>query len=358
MGDLYSNKGKIVTEDSELNTRLVQILAKKLITHSAVRNVDFRDLCLAELVGENVSSNFRPCVHPTTLKETADGGMAAFIDNELEMELIHNWQNGHFSDEDEKFAAAFRKKSRDIDLTQYKDELKKSTIPFTGNSLIDIYRKVNETSLNARDQWTFLSWYCERLKMPQVIKNLVHRRFRLQSTTFMDFAPYAYYCFLVENVFIWGLANDLIPTSKKAKAHIDIEYVYYFPYVRIFSSNDKLHSELWNVFRDDEQQAFISGNELAEDLRKLELHFQSLSDEEQNKLRNLMPYPPVLENSPTFNAFEKMQRSGVLMPRDKFEGNIAGTRTAEEEKAIVDRVMEMYKYLKGEPASEEVPPDL
>lgn len=346
MGDLYSNKGKIVTENSELNTKLVQILAKKLITHSAVRNVDYRDLCFEELCGYSVWSDFRPCVAATILKDTPDGGTAALIDNNVEMELVHKWQEGDISDHDKKYAKEFKKRSAETDLTMHRDRLKKLGIPIKGNSLSEIYRKIGDAVDASKDQWLLLDAYCERLGLSQEIRSKICSRFLFGSARFKEFAPYTYHCFLVDSVFLYGLGNDLIPSSKKAKAHIDIEYAYYFPHVRVFSSNDKLHAELWSVFGHSEQQVFIPGTDLAADLQELATHWQTISDEERQKLRDFAPYPPILGNSPTCAAYEKMQRVGVLMPRDQFQGNMAGRRSDEENKAIVEEVMKKYNYLK------------
>src|SRR5690606_23770234 len=145
----------------------------------------------------------------------------------------------------------FRKRSREKNLNEYKDQLKNlGPLPFTGNSIQEVYSQIDATVRNADDQWTFLSWYCRRLQISDFDRNEIFKRFRRSTRKFSEFAPYTYYCFLVESVFIWSLANDLISSSKSAKSHIDIEYAYYFPFVRVFSSNDKFYAELWKVFGD------------------------------------------------------------------------------------------------------------
>ena len=92
MGDLYSKNEKIKTENSPLNTRLVEILAQKIVSHSAVRNVDFRYIAEAELMGHMhvlPQTNFRPCISPTKFWTTPEGTSAVLIDNAVEMEIIH-----------------------------------------------------------------------------------------------------------------------------------------------------------------------------------------------------------------------------------------------------------------------------
>lgn len=347
VGDLLTKKGKIQTENSELNTNLVRILAQKVKTHSAVKNVDYRTIAEGELNGFNADTNFRPCVACTKTKMMVDGSTAVLIDNEIEMGPINNWQDEIFSEEDKRYAKDFRKRSREKDLNEYKDQVKKlGPLPFTGNSIQEIYRQVDVTVRNAIDQWTFLSWYCRRLQISDFDRNEIFKRFRRSTGKFNEFAPYTYYCFLVESVFIWALANDLISSSKSAKSHIDIEYAYYFPFVRVFSSNDKFHAELWKVFGDSAQQTFISGTELGKDLSELKSHSESLPEKDYFQLCNIAPYPPIIKHSPTYQVFEKMQKIGVLMMREDFEGNTAGQRTKEEERELVEKILQKYNYLK------------
>lgn len=348
MGDLHSNKGKITTPDSELNTRLVQGLAKKLITQSAVKNVDYRFLCAAELDGEKVSSHFRPCVAPTNLSITPDGGLGAFIDADREMKMIHNWQDANFTADEVQYAKAFKETSKEVDLNSYKERLKDFKLTFSSNSLTDLRQQISNNTLSSRGQWSFIGWYCDLLGLSPALKRESKRRFLASSATFQEFAPYTYHCYLVQTVFLWGLANSLISASKKGKAHIDIQYLFYLPHVRVFSSKDNLHRELWEAFGDKEQQVFIWADDLSADLNVLTSFWQSLSLEEKTAFCNFAPYPPAIENSPTFQAFEKMQKNGAMIPFDKFEGNRVRTRTEKEERAVIDRVLKTYRQLKGE----------
>jgi hypothetical protein len=78
------------------------------------------------------------------------------------------------------------------------------------------------------------------------------------------------------------------------------------------------------VFGNDEQQSFVSGVDHFEDMRNPKIHWQNVFEEEKTNLINQEPYPPFLQNSFTYEVFEKMQKIGVLIPREKFEGNRAG----------------------------------
>jgi hypothetical protein len=74
---------------------------------------------------------------------------------------------------------------------------------------------------------------------------------------------------------------------------IDISYLYYLPFCKVFTSRDRLHERTAPLFL-DEKQVFVRGDDLKADLANLDAHYSLISDEE--KLKDLMSfarYPPV-----------------------------------------------------------------
>ena len=73
------------------------------------------------------------------------------------------------------------------------------------------------------------------------------------------------------------LASDLIsrdrPTNK-----VDLAYLYYLPFCRVFTSSDKLHERTVSLFMRD-NQTFVRGDDLKADLAKLDAHYSALPDE-------------------------------------------------------------------------------
>jgi hypothetical protein len=189
IGDLYSNETKNGSTEGALNTHLVQTLARKIFTHSAVRNVDWEDLCIQELLGHNVSSNFRPCVAPTKLKRNGVGHAAALIDNETEMAMIRDWQNGIFTDKDATYAKEFRTLTRQKDLSQIAIKFGEMPEFFKGSSLGELQTKILGAVRNAENQWFFVNGFCDILQIPLAERANIHRRFIKHSSSFEKFAP-------------------------------------------------------------------------------------------------------------------------------------------------------------------------
>lgn len=348
MGDLYSQKKKGILDENEINVELVKILANKIVTHSSSKNMDYRDLCVANLIGFDVNSDFRPCVQPTKSGENNTGEIIAIIDDEIEMKMIHDWQKGEFNNHDKEYAKAWKNLVAEVDLNEYKTQNPGLLTNQKATSLKEVTFELNHlfTTINDSNiQWKLINSLCDSLNIFPQHRSEIENRWKSYPLKFIDFAPYAYYCFLVQQVFISGLANNLIPTSKKAKSHVDLQYVYYFPYTRIFSSNDKLHEKLWVAFYDKEEQLFVNGEILKKDLNKLDAFWQNLSNEEKNELRKFPSYPPIIEDSFTFQAFEKMIELGIISPRECYSENQVKYRTREEEIAFVEALIARSKIV-------------
>lgn len=208
-------------------------------------------------------------------------------------------------------------------------------------SLRAIYQKMDEIS-RVMDQWLIIERFCKRIKLPNDMKQEIENRWKASnSELFCDFAPYAYYCYMIEQVFFQGLVSGLIPTSVNAKSYVDLQYAYYFPYSRVFSSNDKLHSKLWHAFAEHDQQLFVVGSELKDDLQKISAHWQNISEVERSELRQIRPHPPVITSSFTFGAYNEM--SSIVGTRE--QKLLPTERTEEEAQASVDRILDNYNKI-------------
>ncbi|MCW5824904.1 MAG: hypothetical protein KIT34_19055 [Cyanobacteria bacterium TGS_CYA1] len=349
MGDLYSKKRNASNEDS-LNTDLVQEIANKIVTHSAVLHTDYRTLCIHNMLGNPVtsSSGYIPNVPAMIIKDTPDGGTAALIDQSVEMAMIFNWQAGIFSDKEKIFAAEYRKEKRDYDWKKYEKQIKELEFPVKPTTLTTLYDLVNKKYSSFQNQRMLIQWYCLKLQLTPVAQSEIFRRYDSNPTTFQRFAPYAFFCFLVDMFFLAGLANLLITTNEKSKTHIDVEYIYYLPFVRAFSSSDKFHAKLWKIFGVEENQSFLWGLELSSELNVLKNFWESGKEEERSQIRKYLPYPPQTDCPEIAKIFKKLEDSNVMMSRNSYEGNCANERTEEEKKALVDSIMKKYRFLKGD----------
>ncbi len=110
-----------------------------------------------------------------------------------------------------------------------------------------------------------------------------------------EFAPYFRYVYSVDLFFYLAIAADLIsrvrPTGK-ADNKVDLAYLYYLPFCKVFTSGDNLHERMVPLFM-RENQRFIKAPELKADLRKLDEHYSALPEEVKIRgLSSFADYPP------------------------------------------------------------------
>ena len=113
------------------------------------------------------------------------------------------------------------------------------------------------------------------------------------------FAPYAHYCSLVYTAFYLGLANRLIGT--RSTNRIDLEYILYLPFCKLFCSNDNFHKQFVPLFL-DETQDFIGGTVFKADIKRINDHWHCLSEKDRKESGD---YPPDWEDSITNRLWKK-----------------------------------------------------
>lgn len=320
----------------------VQMLALKIQTFSACKHVDYRNLRDASLLGNDMNTSYRPIIEPTELID--DDGLIAYISESIEMKDVKDWQCGEFTQVDRQDAQLWKETSI-IDLGEYQKQL--LAIPQLSriSSLRAVFEKMDFTYRHSVEQWPFIDWFCNRIRIQAETKILVRKRWELDRQPFHVFSPYAYYCFLIEQVFYQGLANGLIPISAKAKAYIDLQYAYYFPYSRMFSSSDKFHKKLWYAFANIKQQSFVAGNILRGDLMVLQEHWNNCTEEVRADLRRISPHPPELPNSVTYDVYQRLIQLGVRRPLERSEQRVESTQ--EERQALADRSLSKYQKVRN-----------
>jgi hypothetical protein len=96
-----------------------------------------------------------------------------------------------------------------------------------------------------------------------------------------DFLPFAVHILSVDLFFYLGIAADLIARGR-ASHRADIAYLYYLPFCSIFTSADKLHKGIAPLFMRDHQM-FLPGEQLKEEMKKLNDYYSSLPPEVLNR---------------------------------------------------------------------------
>jgi len=98
---------------------------------------------------------------------------------------------------------------------------------------------------------------------------------------FKSFAPYAAYVLTIEVFFYIAAAANLI-SQKKVSNKVDLTYLFYLPFCMVFVSSDKIHKKCAPLFMRD-NQAFIWGPDLKEDLKRMDEYYNRLPQSEKEK---------------------------------------------------------------------------
>jgi hypothetical protein len=97
----------------------------------------------------------------------------------------------------------------------------------------------------------------------------------------LEFAPFVSFVMSIELFFIIAMRKGII-SSRRNSNMVDILYLYYLPFCDVFVSSDKLHRRCAHLFLREDQE-FVWGHDLKDDLRKIDEHYKSLPDNIRDK---------------------------------------------------------------------------
>jgi hypothetical protein len=204
-----------------------------------------------------------------------------------ELDALSRWQNGEFEEIERRHAKAWRAALAELDL----DGMYGSFRPFVERigkpkSFAEA-KTIVDAILNdpARSEGV-LGYAFQTLNIPTEFWGAIFNRWQHEgSLPLPQFAPYAAHVLGVELFFAICIGADLI--SKDRPSHrADLAYLYYLPFCMVFVSHDKLHAKTARLFM-RQNQAFVWGGELKEDMRRLDEHYSALPEEirEQGVMR-------------------------------------------------------------------------
>jgi hypothetical protein len=280
-------------------------LAEKTPIGGAI-NAHHHTLSVNELLGYTFELRHVPVVPGGNPVKTRDGRRAVVYDSPPEAVALSRWQEHDFLDVERRFAKAWRDALSGIDLDALFRQ-GREIIKRVGRPKDLLAAKVAAGELLRKPGSRYVADALAS-HQPEDLGRAVVERWRANgSAPIKEFAPYTAHLLLVDLFFCIGLGADLIgrerPTNK-----IDIAYLYYLPFCMAFTSRDKLHERTAPLFL-DKDQAFIRGDDLKDDLAKLDAHYSQLSDDE--KLRGVMSfahYPPVDGDFLVSKMWDKLMR--------------------------------------------------
>jgi hypothetical protein len=141
---------------------------------------------------------------------------------------------------------------------------------------------------------------------------------------------------LTINIFFCLVLPTQLLRDVKASHQVDLAYLYYLPFCHVFTSRDNFHRQIVPLFLDP-SQTFVNGDDLKNDLRKLDALYSALPEKELKRgLINFAAHPPEDTSFLTTQLWDKhlpRWRDIAAMPKRE--------RDPEEDKKLIEEINRM-----------------
>ena len=331
IADLRKDKKGYLSADD------VRHLANKLMPVDSQMSTDYQAICVSSLLGQDIPMNGNQVVIDGGVPlKTEAGKIGYFFDESPIWKSIRDWQQGVFTIDEEALASYWRQLTKGIDLERNIGAYRRAFPSIaTAKTLKELADQI-ETQLNITDasiQYNLLSGLMDEAAIKsQQVRNTIAKRWLAQKLPLLKtFAPYAYYCFKVNVLFSYGVVAGLITT--RATNRIDLEYMYYLPFCRVFASRDKFHQNIAIPLMRDNQD-YVDGDILKKDLIWLENEWNSLDEKtKEQRAYDYGSYPPDNPNSITAKLWKKHMK-----PWTPGSGNRAIRMTKEQNEVLMKKM--------------------
>jgi hypothetical protein len=263
-----------------------------------------------------------------------EGKKGVLFKKSEEEEAFYRWQRGEFLDLERQIAKVWRQGLSNINYDETYEFFQRWYPQGKPKALSDV-KSLAAGNIDKTDQEGSLKFGMTLLGVPLQAQQLVMQRWTdAGKPRIREFAPYFAYVYEIDLFFYLAIAADLVsrvrPTNK-ADNKVDLAYLYYLPFCMVFTSGDDLHERIVPLFL-RENQSFIKGPNLKEDLGKLDQHYSSLPDEV--KVRGLHAFANV---PPADSSFLVTRLWDKHLPAWRKQlGRPSVTSSKEEQKALVD----------------------
>jgi hypothetical protein len=317
----------------------VGLIAVKTPQMNGHPNVDATDLGIANLLGQPVVMDGRPVIAGGNPVRIGDRTGINF-DLAPEAEAFIRWQNGEFLEVERRFAATWRHNlaviSFDKVFDKIVDHLKRlGLIQEKCRTLEEVKSIANAIVTRTDRPRDVLTVACSFLNVPQEVYRWIFKRAAdMGYPSLAEFAPYAAYV-LTTDLFFFVAVNSSLISKERVTNRVDISYLKYLPFCNVFTSGDRLHKRCAPLFLREDQQ-FLWGPDLKQELQKIDEYYSQLPEEEKEK--GLFAIAP---NPPEDDSFLVTRLWDLYLPRWRSNLQNKINLTPEEEASLIKQVKEM-----------------
>jgi hypothetical protein len=325
-------------DQPELDKDRVAYLAEKAMGFGA-RTIDrYEKLAYANLIGFNFPLGPQIPRFDARQVKGKDGSNGVLLKETPEEVTLRRWSQRQFAEDERTSGESYRRKLAEVDLEKLRAALRlNDSDDWKANSLDEIAAAIDRVDGPFDiDGWNSIEMTMSRFGFSGQTQDQVKQRYGNSGRPrFKDFAPYAHYCNRLSLIFLLGLKCGLVPTSKRAKAVIDYQYLFFAPFCNVFCSGDKFHAALaTTVLRAD--QRYIDATILKSDLGILaDCHAKMNEVERHWYMVNFGDRPPPIQNSITNDVWKQFAR-----PWEMGSGNRVLDMTEDEKAKILKELRE------------------
>jgi len=315
----------------------VGIIASKFPEMHSSPSIYHGELCISSLLGDDFPMDGR-IMKPGGRPVKSDGESGIVFEITPEEEAFSRWQEGKFLEVERKFARAWRAMLRRMSFEEVIKTIKSIGIrPESCKSIEDAKKLADRIVAGEGDKYANMKLAFMLLNVPLHLQDQIFNRWQvLGYKPLRDFAPYAAFVLTVDVFFYIAAAAKLISTERVTNK-VDLAYLFYLPFCMLFISSDKLHKQCAPLFLRDNQH-FVWGFDLKEDLKKLDEFYDALPQAEKEKGLSAFASQPPNDTSYLVTRLwdacllKRQSNSTLSEPRDK----------AADSK-IIDRFQKMAK---------------
>jgi len=270
---------------------VVARISAKVPPLGAFPNVYHGTLVLGDLLGHPVEMIRVPVIPEGQIIE-AGGRVTSYHGEMPESAAVRRWRKGDFLGVERDYAKVWRDALEKLDLTAIRKASQGHGL-LKLSDLAAVKAAADDIALANGRRYAVFKAALEVLNIPMGYRPAILKRWKEQGgPALRDFAPYADYVFRCEVFFHLAIATGKIDAVRTSNRN-DMAYLFYLPFCRVFTSFDRLHASVAPLFM-GEDQAFVPGQLLKEDLAKLNEYYRALPDEVRAKgAMQYAAYPPL-----------------------------------------------------------------
>lgn len=305
-------------------------LARRIVPGASLPILNgFQELISAEIGGVRIQMDYRPTILGGRSIMAESGERGRVLDVQPEAQILMKWQQGRFEEAEEILAERYRKTLRSMNVEALRKELHAEYSPRLHLESLRGTAEFVGDLIESGEPRKLLCWFFnDAFGDDKLLSNALSKV--PEGTRLSARLPYTTFCLRLSLIFHFGLAFNLV--SSRPSNRIDLEYLFYLPFTRGFSSGDKLHQDFFTLVG-LEGNDFVNRDDLKRDLKRILEH-----EKEHPDAANSVQ-PPDLDPG----SFTSMMWRKLMKPTSKRRGELMRQLSSEQERKLLDHVLKLNR---------------